>query len=115
MDTIEQTPTIPEAIPGAIEYTPKMPKQKEAPKPEYVLVEDVTGKPPPKRGPQVMKAYTEEKDEETGKKKQVVLEFKVPFPPKPNCKKCYGRGYTGIVTVGKQKGICICKKCFPML
>ena len=47
METAEQTPTIPEAIPGAIEYTPKMPKQKEAPKPEYVLVEDMTGQPPP--------------------------------------------------------------------
>lgn len=99
----------------AIEYTPQAPKQQPAPKSEYVLVEDMTGQPPPKRGPQVMKAYTEEKDEKTGERKQVVLEFKVPFPPKSNCKKCYGRGYVGIIKVGKQQGIAICRKCYPML
>ena len=43
-----------------IVYTPPQAK-KEAPKQEYVLVNDVTGKPPPKRGPQVLKAYTQEK------------------------------------------------------
>jgi hypothetical protein len=97
-----------------IVYTPPQAK-KEAPKQEYVLVNDVTGKPPPKRGPQVLKAYTEEKDKETKERKQVVLEFKVPYPPKANCKKCFGRGYAGIITVGKQHGVCICKKCYPML
>ena len=99
----------------AIEYVPQQPKQKPAPKSEYVLVEDVTGKPPPLRGPQILKAYTDEKDQETGKRKQVILEFKVPYPPKTSCKKCYGRGYQGIVTVGKQQGVLLCRKCYPMV
>lgn len=93
-----------------IEYTPQQPKQQAPPKSEYVLVEDVTGKPPPKRGPQVLKAYTQDKN-----RKAVTLDFKVPYPPKAKCKKCFGRGYIGIVTVGEQQGICICKKCYPML
>ena len=95
-------------------YTPQQPK-KEAPKQEYVLVNDVTGEPIPKRGAQVLKAYTQEKVEGTKDRKQVVLEFKVPYPPKEKCKRCKGRGYDGIITVGKQHGVCICKKCFPML
>jgi hypothetical protein len=97
-----------------IEYTPKQQEQKPQPS-SYVLVNDVTGKPPPLRGPQTLKAYTEIKDEATGKMKQLVVPFKVPYPPKANCKKCYGRGYIGIQSVGDQKGILYCKKCFPML
>jgi len=93
-----------------IEYTPQQPKQQAPPKPDYVLVEDVTGKPIPKRGPQVLKAYTQNK-----KREPVILEFKVPYPPKEKCKRCKGRGYEGIVTKGEQRGICICKKCYPML
>lgn len=94
-----------------IVYTPQQPQQKkETPKSEYILVEDVTGLPIPKRGPQVLKAYTQNK-----KKEQVILEFKVPYPPKSNCKRCHGRGYAGIVVVGEQHGVCICKKCYPML
>lgn len=98
-----------------LEYTPQAPKKQEAPKSEYILVEDVTGKPPPLRGPQILKAYTEERNKETKERKQIVLEFKVPYPPKVNCKRCRGRGYEGTVTIGKQHGICICKKCYPML
>ena len=95
-----------------IEYTPQQPKQQPPAKTEYVLVEDLTGKPPPKRGPQVLKAVTSTKDK---KRTRVELDFKVPYPPKEGCKKCLGRGYTGIVTIGKQEGIVICKKCYPML
>ena len=98
-----------------IEYTPQQPKQQAPPKPDYILVEDVTGKPIPKRGPQVLKAYTQEKNKKTKECKQIVLEFKVPYPPKAKCKRCYGRGYEGIVTKGEQRGICICKKCYPHL
>ena len=94
----------------AIEYIPQQPKKQEAPKSNYVLVNDVTGKPLPKRGPQVLKAYTQDK-----KRNPVVLEFRVPYPPKEKCKRCYGRGYEGTVTVGEQRGVCICKKCYPML
>lgn len=94
----------------AIEYTPQQPKQQPAPKPEFVLVNDMTGKPPPKRGPQVMKAYMQD---ESGS--QVVKQFKVPFPPKPNCKKCFGRGYIGIEAKTGNQGILLCKKCYPML
>ena len=98
-----------------IEYTPQQPKPTAPPKSEYVLVEDLTGQPPIKRGPQVMKAYTQEKDKETKKTKQVILEFNVPYPPKPKCKRCYGRGYEGITTKGERRGIYICKKCYPHL
>jgi hypothetical protein len=98
-----------------IAYTPQQPKKPEAPKSEYILVNDVTGKPPPKRGPQVLKAYTQEKDKETKERKQIVLEFKVPYPPKEKCKRCRGRGYEGTVTVGTQHGVLVCKKCYPML
>ena len=97
-----------------IVYTPPQAK-KEAPKQEYVLVNDVTGKPPPKRGPQVLKAYTQEKVKDSKERKQVVLEFKVPYPPKVSCKKCLGRGYEGVVSRGEQHGVLICKKCYPML
>ena len=64
---------------------------------QYTLVEDVSGKPvDPARlfitGPD-------------GKK------YKVPRPPKDNCKKCYGRGYTGRdVTTDT---LIPCYKCYP--
>jgi hypothetical protein len=93
-----------------LEYTPQPPKKKEAPKSEYVLVEDVTGKPIPKRGPQVLKAYTQDKNRDP-----VILEFKVPYPPKEKCKACRGRGYTGTVCIGGKRGVCVCKRCYPML
>lgn len=92
-----------------IEYVPKQPK-KEDPKSSYVLVNDVTGKPPPVRGPQVLKAVTAD---DSGKR--IEIPFKVPYPPKPHCKKCYGRGYIGFQSVGEQKSILVCKKCYPML
>lgn len=98
-----------------IEYVPQQPKQQKAPAPSFVLVNDVTGKPPPKRGPQILKAVTYQKNKDTNKDEKVELEFKVPYPPKEGCKKCYGRGYEGLVTVGKQQGILPCRKCYPMV
>ena len=92
-----------------LEYTPQQPKQKEAPKPEFVLVNDVTGKAPLKRGPQVLQAYRQDKN---GKK--VVVQFKVPYPPRTNCNRCGGRGYIGFVIDGPDHKLDICKKCFPM-
>jgi hypothetical protein len=98
-----------------ITYTPQQPKQQAAPPSQYVLVNDVTGKPPPKRGPQVLKAYTQEKVEDTKERKQIILEFKVPYPPKEKCKRCKGRGYEGTISYQGQHAVCICKKCYPML
>jgi hypothetical protein len=98
-----------------LEYTPQQPKQQAPKSSEYILVEDVTGKPPPPRGIQTLKAYAEVLDPKTKEKKQLIVPFKVPYPPKSGCKKCYGRGYVGIQHVGKQPGILYCKKCYPML
>ncbi len=93
-----------------LEYTPQQPKQKEPPKSEFVLVNDVTGKAPIKRGPQVLQAY---RTDNNGKK--IVIQFKVPYPPKTNCKKCLGRGYIGFIMNGTDHNLLICKKCFPMM
>jgi hypothetical protein len=92
-----------------LEYTPSTLKQQPAPKSEFVLVEDVTGKPIPKRGPQVLQAVRQDKDG-----KLVTIEFKVPYPPKSNCKKCYGRGYIGFVNDGGDRRLNLCQKCFPV-
>jgi hypothetical protein len=94
-----------------LEYTPTPPKQQQQllANPEFVLVKDVTGKPPPKRGPQVLKAVHQDKDG-----KPTVIEFKVPYPPKANCKKCRGRGYNGFVTEGSDRLLNICRKCYPV-
>lgn len=87
-------------------------------KSEYVLVDTVVGKPKDiKRGPQVLKAIWYEKNE-TGKDIKKEIEFRVPFPPNKDCKKCYGRGYVGLTnvesTMGSVKQVVICTKCFPM-
>jgi hypothetical protein len=78
--------------------------------PSYELKTDVTGKPPPKRGPQILKAV--KPYEEDGEKKNKILEFKVPYPPKPNCKYCYGRGYIGFEADTEE--IVPCRKCYPL-
>lgn len=82
-----------------MDYIPKETPQ-QAPPPSYELAKDVTGKPPEKRGVQVIvdKAGTQ---------------VKLPYPPKSNCKKCYGRGYVG--TDVKSGRFIICKKCYPMV
>lgn len=82
-----------------LEYIPQPPKQQSAPKAEYVLVKDVTGKPPMARGPQIL---TDSKGHKV----------KVPFPPNPKCKKCYGRGYIGYDS--KTHLPLPCHKCYPM-
>lgn len=92
-----------------LEYTPAAPKQQPTPKSEFVLVEDVTKKPIPKRGPQILKAVHQDKDG-----KAVTIEFKVPYPPKPNCKRCRGRGYDGFVTEDGKHLLNICRKCYPV-
>ena len=97
-----------EATPSPLVYTPQSPKQQPAPKSEYVLVEDVTGEPPPKRGPQVLFAVKQNE-----KKEQVKIQFKVPYAPKNNCKKCRGRGHIGFAH--PSGNIIPCRKCYPML
>ena len=83
-----------------MDYIPKPPTQQPPPPPTYELKKDVSGKPVIHRGPQVL---TNSK----GKK------FNVPFPPNPNCKKCYGRGYIGYNA--KTSIMIPCKKCYPLL
>lgn len=82
-----------------IDYTPQQPKPQAPAAPEYALVEDVTGKPAPKRGAQVLldtKGHA----------------MKVPFSPKPKCKRCYGRGYVG--NDAKTGDMIVCRKCYPI-
>lgn len=86
-----------------MDYTPPVPQPPPPPKPEYVLVEDVTGKPPPVRGVQTLK-------DNKGN------EFKVPFLPNPKCKKCYGRGFTGHINLSSHIiGMLLCLKCYPLI
>ena len=82
-----------------MDYIPKPVEQKEAP-PSYELKKDVSGKAPIKRGAQVLQDFK-------GRK------FRVPFPPKENCKRCLGRGYVGINA--KTNYLIICKRCYPMM
>lgn len=100
-----------EATPAPLVYTPQAPKQQAPPKSEYVLVEDVTGLPTPKRGPQTIKVVKYAKDE-SGKDVKHEAELKVPFAPKANCKKCYGRGYIGFKANTAE--VIPCLKCYPM-
>lgn len=79
-----------------MEYAPKV-NQTPPAAPSYELKQDVTGKPPEKRGPFTLK-------DKNG------TEIKLPYPPKPNCKKCYGKGYLGTDAItGK---LVICGKCY---
>ncbi len=80
------------------QYTPIQPKQPEQPKAEYVLKDDVTHKPSPKRGSYVI----------TDTKGRT---FKMTHQPNSSCRKCYGRGYTGF-NLTEDKTI-ICSKCYP--
>lgn len=90
-----------------MDYIPQTPPSQPAPQPTYELKKDVTGNPPEPRGPQMMIAMTQD---ENGNQQKV--QFRVPYPPKKNCKKCYGRGYIGFNT---QTGNVIgCLKCYPL-
>ena len=82
-----------------LQYTPVQPKQTSA-APTYELIKDVSGEPAVKRGPTILK-------DSKGR------EFKVPFAPKKNCKRCMGRGFVGIDA--KTDQILICRKCYPMM
>ena len=89
-----------------IEYTPTVAQPAKTAAPEYVLVDDVTHLPPPKRGPQVLTVTRYDKND-----KRVEVKVRVPFPPNPKCKHCYGRGYLGLVAGTKE--IMPCRKCYP--
>ncbi len=91
-----------------MDYTPQQPQQKPQ-EPTYELKKDVTGKPPPARGPQTIKVV--KYVEVDGKEQKQEIEVKVPFAPKAHCKKCHGRGYLGFVA--KTGQIIPCVKCFP--
>ena len=91
-----------------MEYTPTAPKPQPAAAHEFVLVKDVTGKPIPKRGPQVLKAIYQKEG------KPVTMEFKVPYAPKQNCHHCNGRGFNGFVIQNEERLINICRKCYPV-
>lgn len=82
----------------SLEYIPQQPKQQPVPAPTYELKKDVTGKPIPKLGLQILK-------DTRGR------QFKVSHPPKDNCKKCLGKGYVGIEV--KTDTVLLCPKCYP--
>ena len=81
-----------------MEYTPPQ-AQASTEKPSYELKTDITGKEPPKRGPITIKDLKGN-------------EFRVPYRPKKNCAKCYGRGYIG--NDPKSGEMLICKRCYPI-
>lgn len=83
-----------------MDYTPPVPASPKPQAPSYELKKDITGKPPEKRGVQMLK-------DKNG------TEVKLPYPPKEKCKKCYGRGYIG--TDARTGRFVICVKCYPML
>ena len=86
-----------------MDYTPPVPQQSVAPPPTYELKKDVTGKPTPKRGVQIIK-------DNRGN------EFKVPFLPNPKCKRCKGRGYVGHMDINTSMiGLIVCLKCYPLI
>jgi hypothetical protein len=93
-----------------MEYTPQAPKQPEPPKPIYELKKDVTGKPPPVRGPQTIPVVKYVKVD--GKEQRQEVKIQVPHAPKSNCKKCHGRGYIGFES--KSGNFIPCVKCFPI-
>lgn len=80
-----------------MDYTPKQDTQ-QLPTPSYELKKDVTGEAPEKRGPQIV----------TDKNGVAIT---LPYPPKKDCKKCYGRGYSGTNVVNGR--LIICRKCYP--
>jgi hypothetical protein len=90
-----------------MEYTPQAPKQPES-HPTYELKKDVTGKPPPARGPQTIKVVKYVKVGDKEERQEVNLQ--VPYAPKPDCKKCYGQGYIGFDS--KSGKVIPCVKCF---
>jgi len=88
-------------------YEPKPQAAPPQPAPQYELKKDVTGKPPVQRGMQVLKAIRQDAEG-----KDITLELKVPWPPKPKCNECYGRGYVGVDL--KKGGLVSCHRCYPL-
>ncbi len=89
-----------------MDYTPSQPQQ-QAPQVTYELKKDVTGKPPPERGLQLISAVRYIKQD--GKEVKHTINVRVPHKPKSNCKVCYGRGYKGW-TADDQ--VIACPKCY---
>ena len=87
-------------------YEPKQQSAPPQPAPQYELKEDVTGKPVP-RGMQTLKAKRRDIDG-----KDIIIELKVPWPPKPKCNECYGRGYLGVDL--RKGGLVPCHRCYPL-
>lgn len=81
-----------------MDYTPKT-NQQAQPKPSYELTTDVTGTPPASS----IKSLKDKNGQEV----------KLPYPPKSNCKKCYGKGFLGYNN--KNGRLIICIKCFPAI
>lgn len=69
---------------------------------EYELLNTVIGKPVPPPPP-VKSVILEDKD---GNK------LRAPYPPKSNCKTCYGRGFVGKDVQSNQ--LLPCRKCYPL-
>jgi len=67
---------------------------------EYTLESTVVGKPKPPepKGPVVLE------DKEGNK-------LRAPWPPKKNCKRCYGRGFVGKDSATNE--LIPCRKCYP--
>jgi len=80
-----------------MDYTPKAEPSPVAAPVSYDLQKDVTGKPVPKR----INVITDTKGNKV----------RVPFAPRSNCKKCYGRGYIGNNMA--DGSMVICRKCYP--
>lgn len=64
----------------------------------YELKKDVTGKVTPNRNRRTINVYGQE--------------MRVPYPPKSNCKKCWGRGFIGIIKDKEQDKVLMCDKCY---
>ena len=77
-------------------YTPPQPAAPAAPV-QYQLETTVVGKPVP-TGPTVLQ-------DGNGNK------LRAPWPPKKNCKRCYGRGFVGLDTQSNE--LIPCRKCYP--
>lgn len=78
-------------------FEPPVPQAPPAPAAQYDLKETVAGKPV-NRDPVVLQ-------DSFGNK------LRAPHPPKPGCKKCYGRGFLG--TDMKTNQMLPCRKCYP--
>ena len=94
-----------ETLASPLIYTPAVAPQPPAKPTEYVLVDDVTHEPPPKRGPFILTVPIED-----DKGKPTTMQIQVPNPAKASCNKCHGRGYIGVDT--KSGKVLLCHRCY---